>query len=170
MGEAATQTRPVTFRAKCHNLRLVRVSESEIPDPLGGKGKPVPGLRYEFKDFKLVVDEELMERDRQYFRDRAAIYGREEPVEGKDFPSTLDWFRSHDLIDEDFVEIPLSEMAPPPREALKTVARLAAEMKTDDLKAFLDTEQDTYQREDVIEAAQEALQAIEELHQPPEAA
>lgn len=168
MGDTATKTRPVHFRSKCHNLRMVRVQETEIPDPLGGKGKQVPGLRYEFVDSKLVVDDALMERDRQFFRDRAAIYGREEPVEGKDFQSTLDWFRSHEELDKHFFEIALSEMAPPPKDALKRVARHAANADKDALQAFLAEEEATYQREDVIDAAREALDAIEELSQPPE--
>lgn len=163
-----TKTRPVRFRSKHHNLRLLRVQADSIPDPFGGKGKELPGLRYEFRDFKLVVDDALIERDRQYFRDRATLMGREEPVEGVDYEPTLGWFRSHPEIDQSFIEIPLSEMAPPPNDAIKQITRLTAELKRDELQAFLDEERETYKREVVIESCEEALAQVDAITAPAE--
>lgn len=168
MGDTATLTREVTFRSKCHNLRLVRVNDTEIPAVVPGeKGRPIPGLRYEFKEFRLVVDQETLDRDEQYFRDRAETLGRE--YEGP--AGTLEWLRSHPELGSSFYEVELKDMAPPPDEALARVIDMASDLDVDGLEKLLEEERETYQRDVVLVNAERALERSRAIRnaEPPEA-
>ena len=154
----------VTFRSKSHNLRVLRFNETKIPDPLGGEGTTVPGLRYEFNEFFLYVDDALAARDLDIIKRREELRGRQydKSVEEQK-QDTLDYLRGRKDYGEQYVEIPLSDMAPPPDDALKLIAKMAATLDRDGLTDLIADERETFQREVVIETAEEALANVQPI-------
>jgi hypothetical protein len=193
--QEATPTEQV-FVSKSTNLSVTRFGAlTDIQNGL--QRKLSPGLRYEFGRESSVVDsqgfsileggavrvtDELRKRDRQYIVEYGHLYGAEKDVDPgeKDtlrgphqverFLSTEDFLRRRAEETGAFQEVP--PVAPDSNPVLRRITDLVIEDDIDGLLQLHEDETDGWQRPDVLEAAESALNRLvekRELEQPPAA-
>lgn len=155
-----TTTQPVTFQAT-GNLRLVRVPVRKIV--VNMQHTMSEGLDYVFKPDgpggsggKLIVDDALIERDREFFERNDPKF----PQDGTGDPLTLEWLRNHGQFGERFREIP--QEPPNPAEVLTMVTAATARGDEDALVAIFEDEDSTFKRPEILKPIEAALQGIEE--------
>lgn len=151
---------PVVFQSS-GNLRLVRVPRRKTLVHLSEN--ITEGLEYEFKPAgpggrggRLEVDQELLDRDDDFFRRNDPKY---DPEKG---PLTLEWLRGHRLLGERFYELPATP--PDPSELLQQVAGASVRGDESALVGLYEQERRTFQRPEILTPIQSALDAIEEAN------
>jgi hypothetical protein len=149
---------PVVFQAT-GNLRLVRVPVRKTLVHLAEN--LTEGLDYVFQPAgpgqragRLEVDQELLDRDADFFRRNDPKYDEERG------PLTLEWLRAHGLYGERFMELPPEP--PDPAETLGMIAAAAARGDEEKLAAIYDHEERTFNRPQILEPIKSGLLAIEE--------
>lgn len=140
----------VTFISKCSNLRLVKVPRTATTFGPGG----------------VVLNEGQAGEDVQ-FKDGRFVVSVDAKFKPEDDQTVVEWLRAHKLFNElnqnnGFFEEGNAPDEPKPtlREQLAAIAQAAARQDREALKTLIAAERDTHNRIPVVEAAEEALEAL----------
>lgn len=170
---ATTNLEQTVFIARGQNLILGRCATHETIAQ--GRKVPVPktGLIYPFEGGRLIVDSQMIERDRDYFdrnpEDFKVAFGSSvyeppsidwDPQDPDRHPQTLEWLQGHDLLGDRFYELPLE--VPSPTVELQVITMAAAKQDAAKIVEVLELELATWNRPEVIAQGQMALEALKE--------
>lgn len=152
----------VVFHARAHNLQLTRFQAIRSHD--GGLQRDVsPGLRYSFRDHKLEVDDALRRETAEFLK----RYGRhyfafEDDLRDAAAMSDEAWLREHPGCNgqgvDSFREI--TPVVPSAEAELAAILQAQLDGDEDALRVIYETELDGHKRENVLQGAQKALEAI----------
>lgn len=144
-------------KARPINLRLLREPGPDLRDGMGGLSGMGPELVYEFFGGVLTVTEETIERDRQYYEDRARAL-RTTDDRATD-PGTIEWLESHEEFGQLFFRQP--DLAPPAGPLLELITEAAMDGDLEKLVEIHEEEEASYQRDEVLSPCRAAISRLE---------
>lgn len=136
-------------------LRLIRVPGPDLRDNAGALSGMGPELAYEFGDGLLVVNEQLIERDRNFLAQRAQQLHYD--FDGD--PRTVEWLEGHEDFNLQFFRQP--DIAPPAGPLLSEITDAALDGDLDRLADIHERECETYSRPEVLEPVRRAIERLE---------
>jgi hypothetical protein len=153
----------VTFHARAHNLMLTRFPA--VRETYGGglQRDVSPGLRYSFRDHKLVVDDELRRETADFLKRHGSHYY----TFGEDLRAAAalpveDWLREHTGCNgqgvDSFREI--TPVVPAAETELGAILQAQIDSDEDKLREIYEAELAGHKRPNVLQGAQLALEAI----------
>lgn len=148
------------------NLRLIRFPSYPKYDANGESAGYTPELVYEFQGGLLVVNEQLVERDRQFFEERAR--DRKIEFDGYYAENTIEWLESHEDYGLEFERQP--DVAPPAGPLLEEITNAAMDGNLERLVELHEDEESTWARDEVLGPCRAAIARLEAAapSEPPE--
>lgn len=148
-----------TLRPRPRDMRLVRYPAPDLRDAMGGLSGAGAELVYEFNAGLLVVNDLLVERDREFLAERARMLHQDFDPSEYTAEDIIEWLEGHEDFGVTFFRQP--EMAPPAGPLLEEITGAAIDGDLDRLVEIHEEEDSTWARDEVLAPVRAAITRLE---------